>query len=503
MSLQRYHRKRDFSRTPEPRGRAARRAKSGLRFVIQKHAARSLHYDFRLEWGGTLKSWAVPKGPSLDPADKRLAVEVEDHPLEYGDFEGVIPEHQYGAGTVEIWDRGTWTPDGDAGRGLREGHLTFSLSGKRLSGRWALIRMNRRDRGGKQPWLLIRERESRSGAAERAADAPAPGATERTRARRTAARGASLPARLEPELATLVADAPTEPGWIYEIKYDGYRILARVGDDVRLLTRSGQDWTERFQAIARELARKKLGPAWLDGEVCVLDAAGRSSFSALQRTLSGESKGAPVYAIFDAPFLEGRDLRTLPLTERRDALAKALGKPKAGSSLYFSGALGGSGAKLRAQACKRGLEGIIGKRADSAYRHERTRDWIKLKCRQRQEFVIGGYSQPSGSRQGLGALLLGVHDEDGKLRYVGRVGTGFGAEMLGALERKLSRLRVDAPPFDPAPAGRLAPGVTWVRPALVAEVAFAEWTHDGHVRQASFEGLREDKPQREIRRERA
>jgi bifunctional non-homologous end joining protein LigD len=270
---------------------------------------------------------------------------------------------------------------------------------------------------------------------------------------------------------------------------------------VRLLTRSAQDWTERFPAIARDLARRNLGPAWLDGEVCVLDGEGRSSFSALQRALSGQAKSPPLYAIFDAPFLKGEDLRQLPLTERRAALESALGRPGARSTLRFSAVLAGSGARLREEACKRGLEGIIAKRADSAYRHERTSDWIKLKCRQRQEFVIGGYSQPRGSRQGLGALLLGVHEKGGKLRYVGRVGTGFDASTLTALERKLSRLVVDAPPFTPAPAGRLGRDVHWVKPTLVAEVAFAEWTHDGHVRQASFEGLREDKPQSQVRRE--
>ncbi|HET9762811.1 MAG TPA: non-homologous end-joining DNA ligase, partial [Casimicrobiaceae bacterium] len=507
MSLQRYRAMRDFRKTAEPRGGRAQRSKQDLRFVVQKHAARRLHYDFRLELSGVLKSWAVPKGPSLDPADKRLAVEVEDHPLEYGDFEGVIPEHEYGAGTVEIWDRGTWTPDGDAERALSEGHLTFTLSGKRLSGRWALIRLGRRDRSGKQPWLLIRQREARArpggkapATTDEASDAPQAAARK---ARRSSARAAKLPAELEPELATLVADAPSGAGWIYELKYDGYRILARIdGGDVRLVTRNRQDWTGRFEAIARDLSRLKLGPSWLDGEVCVLDAEGRSSFSGLQRALSGNSKSPMLYAIFDAPFLEGRDMRSLPLSERRAGLEQALGRPGSRPTLRFSGALTGSGARLREEACKRGLEGIIGKRADSLYRSERTRDWIKLKCRQRQEFVVGGYSPPKGARVGLGALLLGVQ-EKGKLRYVGRVGTGFGAAMLASLERKLSRLAVSASPFDPAPKGPLARGVTWVSPDLVAEVAFAEWTHDGHVRQASFEGLREDKRAQDVKRERA
>ena len=530
MGLQRYIRKRDFGKTPEPKGSVAAPRKRGLRFVVQKHAARRLHYDFRLELDGTLKSWAVPKGPSLDPADKRLAVHVEDHPLEYGKFEGMIPEKQYGAGPVVLWDRGTWSPEGDPRRGYREGHLKFTLSGKKLRGGWALVRMKGRGEPGKEPWLLIKERDAeaqpghgadlleeapqsvKSGrtveeiAAGRKKAQPRAKLTRTAPSKRIAAPVGepvrALPAHIEPELATLVATAPTDTGWLYEIKYDGYRILARIDEGkVRLYTRKALDWTSRFPDIARDLEKLNLGPAWLDGEVCVLDSRGRTSFSALQRVLSGESGGPALFILFDSPFLYGRDLRSLPVTERRDAFERALGKLDARSTLRFSAALAANGAEVHAQACKLGLEGVIGKRAASPYRHERTRDWIKLKCRQRQEFVIAGYTPPAGSRHGLGALLLGVHEKNGELRYAGRVGTGFDHATLTALEQKLARLRTDASQFTRPPAGRLARDVQWVKPTLVAEISFAEWTHDGHVRQASFEGLREDKKQDEVTRE--
>jgi len=520
MSLQHYRRKRDFARTPEPRGRAGAERGPRPRFVVQKHAARNLHYDFRLELDGVLASWAVPKGPSLDPADKRLAVHVEDHPLDYAKFEGVIPEQQYGAGSVAIWDRGTWTPDGDPRRGYRDGHLKFTLHGEKLRGRWSLVRMKGRGEP-KEPWLLIKDRddEARPGHGdELLAQAPESVKSHRTvediaakrkRARHgarttaTSAAKGSLPAHLEPELATLVETAPSGAGWLYEIKFDGYRILARVdAGGVRLVTRNGKDWTDRFATITRDLARCRLGPSWLDGEVCVLDARGRPTFSGLQQALSGE--GGPIlYFIFDAPFLDGRDLRALPLSERRDALEQALAKSGARSSLRFSAALAGDGRDVLAQACRNGLEGVLGKRADSPYRSVRTRDWIKLKCRQRQEFVIGGFSPPAGSRHGFGALLLGVHARNGGLRYAGRVGTGFDNATLDDLTRRLTRLRRADPPFVEPPRGRLARDVQWVDPRLIAEVSFAEWTTDGLVRQASFEGLREDKPQAEVTMETA
>ncbi|HEX4326356.1 MAG TPA: non-homologous end-joining DNA ligase [Burkholderiales bacterium] len=573
MSLARYHAKRDFNKTPEPAGRSGRAGKA-LRFVIQKHAARRLHYDFRLELDGTLKSWAVPKGPSLDPGDKRLAVHVEDHPLEYGGFEGVIPEKQYGAGEVIVWDRGTWAPlEGDARRAYREGHLKFHLDGEKMHGAWALVRMHGKGKDeGHDNWLLIKERddEAKPGHGEdlvskqpqsvlsgrkveqlkgqgnenvwdskesdpkkafkpakkaaKAAGKTASKAAAKTtktaaaKASKTAAkrkapsaeesepaitgRKAALPASLAPQLATLVESAPQDEGWIYEIKLDGYRLTARINrGKVTMITRNGHDWSAKFADIVSAIEGLGLTTGWLDGEVCVMNDKGVSSFGLLQQWLSNEGEGAKrdaVYMVFDMPYCEGRDLREVPLQQRKELLAAVLARADAQGPVRLSEHLDADGSNAQAQACKLGLEGLIGKRLDGTYVNGRSRDWIKLKCRQRQEFVVVGYTPPQGSRSGFGSLLLGVH-EKGKLRYAGRVGTGFDQNALSDMLQRMKALAADASPFDTAlPAAARVRGTQWIKPRLVAEVTFAEWTSDGVVRQGAFEGLRADKPAKNI-----
>lgn len=523
MALHEYRRKRDFQRTPEPRGAKGKTDAVERRFVVQKHAARRLHYDFRLELGGVLKSWAVPKGPSLDPGERRLAVHVEDHPIEYGDFEGVIPKGEYGGGTVLVWDQGTWFPVGDADAGYRKGHLRFRLLGHKLHGTWNLVRTGKPDGdGGKENWLLIKSddefrstddpikarpesvltgRDLKQVEAQRDrvwhAKREKPPAAPRRRNPRE-----HLPTSISPQLATLVSAAPTGEQWLHEIKYDGYRILARVeGHRIQLLSRNGKDWSARFPSLCKALRELNLGYAWLDGEVAFLLPDGRSSFSGLQNALSEEDDRGLVYLLFDLLFHAGRDVRSEPLAARKALLQRLLEAGDHSPKLRFSDHVQGHGKEFYARACELGLEGIISKLADRPYRAGRGRDWQKVKCLQRQEFVVLGFTEPAGTRKGFGALLLGLH-ADGGLRYAGRVGTGFDQRTLLRLRERLDRLRVEDSPLAPDALPQEARrGVSWVHPELVAEIAFTDWTRDGILRHPSFQGLREDKSAVEVVRE--
>ena len=508
--LEEYQRKRNFSATPEPSGKRVRGKAQALQFCIQKHDASHLHYDFRLELDGTLKSWAVPKGPSLDPKVKRLAVHVEDHPLDYAGFEGHIPEGHYGAGDVIVWDRGIWIPEGDPHQGYAKGHLRFELQGEKLGGRWNLFRT--RLAGKKEQWMLVKSSDAQ--AREESAydileaepdsvlsDRTLPNATpaKKPAATRKKTRKATLPATLKPQLATLV-DAPPQGAWSYEIKFDGYRILARIdNDEVRLYTRNGHDWTAKMPRQIVALKKLKLKSAWLDGEMVVADENGVADFQALQNAFDSEQDERILYYLFDVPWLDGHDLRQQPLQERRALLARLLADPP--SVLRYSEDFDEPVASLLASACRMNLEGLIGKRRDSTYVERRNSDWIKLKCQQRQEFVVVGYTDPKGSRAAFGALLLGLH-EGKQLRYAGKAGTGFSTDTLHTLHPQLQPLEVARPALDKPPTGAEARGVHWLKPQLLAEVSFAQMTREGIVRHAVFHGLRNDKPASAITLER-
>jgi bifunctional non-homologous end joining protein LigD len=535
MGLQQYWKKRNFKETPEPRG-APKPASERLQFVIQKHAASRLHYDFRLELDGTLKSWAVPKGPSLDPGQRRLAVHVEDHPLDYADFEGIIPEKQYGAGTVMVWDRGYWSPIGDPRATYRRGRLKFHLVGEKLRGIWNLVRMGPRSGEDQDNWLLIKERDEEARQGEdsditKLADSAATGRTmeqiaagrdrvwhsnrpDTGKSARPSRRGPIDPSAVQrarkaamaewvpPQLATLVEKPPEGNEWVHELKYDGYRMLCSLRDGrVKLFTRNGNDWTSKLHRIADAARTLPAKQAWLDGEVVAVLPGGKVDFQALQNAFDSRSETNVVYCVFDLLYLDGYDLQASPLLERKRLLASLAKDLSASSLIRYSDHIAGRGAAVFEEACKHGMEGLISKRADASYVAGRNRNWIKVKCGQRQEFVIGGFTEPSGSRVAFGALLLGVFDREGRLRYAGRTGTGFSERSLKELHQRLLPLTQSASPFTDPPTGADARGVHWVKPVLVAEVAFAQWTNEGLLRQASFQGLRDDKPAREIVRE--
>ena len=521
MSLGRYRKIRDFARTREPIGKG--RPKAGQSYVIQKHDASHLHYDFRLELGGVLLSWAVPKGPSLDPRVKRLAVQTEDHPIEYGRFEGTIPEGAYGGGTVMVWDRGTWEPEGDPKRAYKAGRLSFQLHGEKLTGGWHLVKTQR---GGEKQksWLLFKaadeaarpgdtsllEEHQDSVLSGRGMSAIATGSPRKARVRRgnapiagavrapiAGAVRAPMPTAIEPELATLVSEVPSGADFMHEVKFDGYRILARIEKGrVTLLTRNGEDWTERMPSLARALGALKLKSGVLDGEFVALDERGVSDFQLLQNSFHGDSTAPLAYYAFDLLYLNGDDLRGAELLARKEALKQLLPKGKA-SVVRYSAHTVGAGRDFFAKAAELGLEGVVSKRVGSSYRAGRGRDWLKSKSLARQEFLIVGYTDPGGARAHLGALLLGVR-KAGKLVYAGRVGTGFNEASLAELERRLTPLATKAHALENAPRGAAIRGVHWVKPALVAEVAYTAITQGGLLRHPTFKGLREDKKPSDI-----
>jgi bifunctional non-homologous end joining protein LigD len=498
-----YHQKRNFERTLEPEGRAAK-PEEQLRFVIQHHMARSDHYDFRLEWDGALFSWAVPKGPSFDPRDKRLAIQVEDHPLEYRNFEGPIPKGEYGGGTVMLWDEGTWEPLGDAAEGLEAGSLKFVLKGRRLKGKWALVRMKAKEGEKRNNWLLLKEKDGYAGTGGGISRFITSVRTGRTMAeieQGVEEKVARNPFReTQAQLASLVDTVPEGGDWLYELKYDGYRILAYLeGGNARLMSRNGNDDTARFREIADSLADWAAGRTMvLDGEMAVTDAEGRTDFQALQSYLSAPEGKDLTYIVFDLLALDGEDLRGRPLTKRKEALESLM--KDAPGSLHYSRHVRGHGKESFLAACQANLEGIVGKKSDSVYSGARNGDWIKLKCGKRQEFVIGGYTLSDKKTSGVSSLLLGVY-EGNELIYAGRSGTGFTARSMEELGKKFEKIKRKTAPFQQAPSARPKERITWLEPVLAAEIRFAQWTKGNLLRQASFKGLRTDKDPRDVKRE--
>jgi len=545
-ALETYNAKRDFAKTAEPQGTYERLSwGSGHGFMVQKHDATRLHWDLRLELDGTLKSWAVTRGPSLDPADKRLAVRTEDHPLSYATFEGTIPKGEYGGGTVMLWDRGIWIPDPrkDPRKTLEQGHLHFTLEGERMKGEWIMIRLKPRPGERNENWILRKVEDEYAGSSgglvetyltsiktgrtmqeiaagkkakelkswvaglEKAASSTSsrrrPGSQDGKdseplsrrdpglrRGDETGQGGKRIPPFREPQKATLVDAVPSGSAWLHEMKYDGYRCLLGIGGGTaRVYTRSGLDWSDKFSEIADGAARIECDTALLDGEIVKLDDKGGTSFSALQQAISEGGRGLTLF-LFDALEIDGEDLAPLSNIERKGRLKTLIGDGRPPVILYADHMVG-KGEQLLDAMCAAGGEGIISKKADAPYRSARTRNWLKIKCVRRQEFVIIGWSESDKKGRGFRALLLGLN-EGGKLRYAGKVGTGFSNAVQHDLRARLDNLAA-AKPAAPVPRAE-ARGAHWVKPVLVAEIAFAEFTADNVVRHASFLGLREDKP---------
>ena len=500
-SIDTYRAMRDFTVTAEPAPSEVTSV-PGWSFVVQKHAAQraGLHWDFRLEHGGVLWSWAVPRGPSLDPADRRMAVHVEDHPVEYAAFQGTIPDGEYGAGTVETWDRGTWTPVDDPADGMAKGHLHFILDGRRLHGRFSLVRG--RQRGTSDAWFLVKHEDefARPGLTapeieklvalqpRKRGGAPAKGAVRR-----------AMPRDQEPELCGLAKAPPADGDWLTEIKFDGYRIIAAIDrGQVRLVTRKGLDWAERMPRLAEAFARLAVDRAVIDGELVALRADGASSFPALQAALSDGHDDRLVFYAFDLLHLDGWDLRACTLRDRKAAL-KQVGPWT--STLRYSEHVDTPPAAMLDTAARMNLEGVICKKADTRYRGGRSNDWLKVKCRGREEFVVLGWTPPAGSRRGFGSLHIGYYDPEGALHYAGGVGSGFDAKTLLAIRKRLDRLNQVAAPGMLVSGDPIDPAVTWVQPELVVEAEFTAWSGAGRVRHGVFLGLRDDKTAADVVRD--